>query len=148
MLLRAHLPKLGFAHTQLFLWLRFSPSVTANQQDLTPLTEICYKIQYVERNGRNRGDPWSLRQVGIYQKSSFESGRSIWIFAQLPNILRARLQQTLREAAEQDQSPMKFHAILFSVIGRNWTAYIEDLYSQVAELVSLAQSFRLSTEKT
>lgn len=144
MLSLAHISKLGFAHTQLLLWLRFSPSMTADRQDLTTLTEICYKIQYVERNKRNRGDPWSLRQVGIYQKSSLESGRSVWIFTRLPNILRARLQQNLTEAAGRDQSPMKFHAILISVIGRNWAAYIEDLYSQLADLVSLAQGIRPS----
>ena len=141
MLSRAHLPKVGFAHTKLFLWLISSPPVTVDMQDLITFTEICYKIQYVERNGRNRGDPWSLRQVGVYQKSSLESGRSIWIFARLPNILRARLQQNLREAVGRDQSPMKFHAILISVIGRNWAAYVEDLHLQLADLVSLAQDF-------
>ena len=144
MLSRAHLSIFGFAQTQLFLWLRFTPSMAADRQDLTTLTEVCYKIQYVERNGRDRGDPWSLRQVGIYQKLSSESGRSIWIFTRLPDILRVRLQQNLIEAAGRDQSPMKFHAVLITVLGRNWAAYIEDLYSQLADLVSLAQSFRPS----
>lgn len=47
------------------------------------------------------------------------------------------------DAARREQSPMKFHAILISVIGRNWAAYIEDLYLQLADLVSLAQDFRI-----
>ena len=41
--------------------------------------EICYTVGYVEPNERALGNPWSLRQCGLYHQLRFQQRTSCWI---------------------------------------------------------------------
>jgi hypothetical protein len=93
----------------------------------------------MERNGRNRGDPWSLRQTGVYQQATYNNCRSAWIFLQLSRSARVGLENVLRSQSShtsENESPMTLHALLLGVTIDNWAEYIQHLSTQLGELVS------------
>jgi hypothetical protein len=87
------------------------------------------------QNGRNRGDPWSLRQTGVYQKSDFSTGKSAWILMQLAVDTRAHLEERLTDRGISLQNPMQFHTLILLSTARSWTDYLEHLDAQLTELV-------------
>lgn len=94
----------------------------------------------MEKNGRNRGDPWSLRQTGVYQQATFNSHRSAWIFLQLSRSTKIVLENALRSQLKcfgQSDSPMTLHALLLGATVDNWGEYIQDLSTQLREVVSM-----------
>lgn len=113
---------------------------------LMPTSELCYIVQYVEENGRNRGDPWSLRQTGVYEQKDVETGKSVWIILQpssstqqcLEQGLQALVQDTL---GQNSSSPMLLHLIFLLATADNWVGYIKHLHSQADEMVSQTHHF-------
>lgn len=101
--------------------------------------EICYNLPYMAQNGRDRGDPWSLRQVGVYQRFCFEHRRSIWIFLQLSQQTRAWLIKMLDRdgASRAEEHSMVFHLVILSITSRGWNDYLEHLDALLAEYVSI-----------
>jgi hypothetical protein len=100
------------------------------------LLELSYLLQYVEENGRNHGDPWSLRQTGVYQQANIENRRSAWIFLQLPRSVRHRLETILRRSEVSTiGSLMRFHGVLLLDTVENWGKYIEYIHSQLRVVV-------------
>ena len=103
-------------------------------------SELSYIIQFMEKNGRNRGDPWSLRQTGVYQQATFHGNHSAWIFLQLSRPTRTALENALQGQSRclgESDSPMMLHALLLGVTADNWGAYIQDLSVQLREVVSM-----------
>lgn len=96
--------------------------------------EICYNLHYMAKNGRNRGDPWSLRQTGVYQKSYLSTGRSAWMLMQLAADTRIHLEEKLKSGGAPTQNLMQFHTLILLSTGRNWTDYLEHLDAQLTEL--------------
>lgn len=96
-------------------------------------------MQYMEKNNRRRGDPWSLRQSGVYQQISVSSRRSTWIILQPSNGVRAQLEQALESGLEQgregNESAIYFHVIFLSSMAGNWQEYLEYLHSQITVFV-------------
>lgn len=105
------------------------------------LYELCYIVQYVEKNGRDRGDPWSLRQTGVYEQVDIETGKSVWIILQPSSSTRQCLEQGL-QTLDQDtygrntSDPMLLHPIFLLATADNWVGYIKYLHSQADEMVS------------
>jgi hypothetical protein len=101
-------------------------------------SELSYLLQFMEKNGRNRGDPWSLRQTGVYQQATFDSDQSAWIFLQLSRSTRIVLENAfrsqLRRFSEND-SPMTLHGLLLEATVDNWGEYIQDLNAQLRDVV-------------
>ena len=100
--------------------------------------ELSYILQFVEKNGRNRGDPWSLRQTGIYQQATIKSHQSAWIFLQLSCSTRIILENALRSSSgcySDSDSPMTLHALLLGGTVDNWGEYIRDLSAQLRDMV-------------
>lgn len=97
-------------------------------------------MQYMEKNNRRKGDPWSLRQSGVYQQISVSSRRSTWIILQPSKGVRAQLEQALESSLEQGQegneSAIYFHVIFLSSMAGNWQEYLEYLHSQITVFVS------------
>ncbi|OCK78124.1 hypothetical protein K432DRAFT_444833 [Lepidopterella palustris CBS 459.81] len=94
-------------------------------------------IMFVEKNGRNRGDPWSLRQTGVYQQVTFDSRQSAWIFLQLSSSTRAALEKVLRSQPSspgENDSPMTLHALLLGTTVDNWDEYIQNLSTQLRDV--------------
>jgi len=102
-------------------------------------TEFCYSVKYVELNGRNRGDPWSVRQTAVYHQISIETKRSRWIILQPSESTRARLKSVLNDDYRQGRSGrsdcMIPHMVLLSTMVSNWQEYIEYLHSELLKLV-------------
>lgn len=108
--------------------------------------EVTYILQYVERNGRNRGDPWSLRQTGVYQQTTFDSHKSMWIFLQLSQSTKAALKEVLQNQPIYpcgSDSPMALHALLLGVTVHNWGDYIQSLSKQLMCVVRLVSLFQI-----
>jgi hypothetical protein len=106
---------------------------------LKSLAEFCYNLRYVEKNDRNRGNQWSLRQTGIYQRVDLKCHRSTWILLQPSNYARKRLEENLKHqkkgSCSFEENPMLLHILFLSAAESNWREYIADLQSQLDELV-------------
>jgi hypothetical protein len=111
----------------------------ASMYSLNNIAEFCYNLEYTELNGRTRGDPWSLRQCGVYQQICLKTHRSCWILLQVPNRARAKLDQALRSHSYKNSSrgvyPMVPHLIFISAMAANWQAYLQHLRSRLTTLV-------------
>ena len=116
-------------------WPRYSRSSIVVAKRLDQKGELCYNVHHVEKNGRNRGDPWSLRQIGIYHQINLTTRRSSWIFMQPPSIVRDVIFRTVKVDRFRE-NPMLLHIDILSSITKNWPYYIEDISSEVDELVS------------
>lgn len=107
--------------------------------DLNNIAEFCYNLEHTQLNGRNRGDPWSLRQCGIYQQICLTTRRSCWILLQVSNQAHSKLDQALRSYSHRNSSlgvhPMVPHLIFISAMAANWRAYLQHLRSKLTILV-------------
>jgi hypothetical protein len=105
--------------------------------------EFCYNLRYVERNGRNQGNPWSLRQTGVYHSYDRKSQKSIWIILQPSTFVLENIEHFVRSLTQDDflsrGAYILLHCFILSSMEKNWRDYIEDLQARLNNLVSLAQ---------
>lgn len=103
------------------------------------LVELCYNVQYMDKNNRNRGDPWSLRQWGIYQQCILSNHRTMWIIVQPPPDICDHIYQILDQNAANAQSSetcaAHIHLAFIALMARNWQEYLEYLQSELAFFV-------------
>ena len=102
--------------------------------------ELSYILQFTEKNGRNRGDPWSLRQTGVYQQATFRSHQSVWILLQLSQATRQILEKEVGSPSRylsKGDSPMALHALLLGASVDNWGDYVRDLSGHLSDIVSV-----------
>lgn len=124
-----------------------SPEDDRYGQFLTPLTivasllmssaEICYRIQYPVRNNRNRGDPFSMRQIGVCQKNDGPRN-STWIILQPSLEILNRLELTLKKSdfiSVHEKDPMSLHLIFLDFQSINWDDFVEHLRISLEPLV-------------
>ena len=105
--------------------------------------EICYNVHHMERNGRQQGNPWSLRQTGVYHRWGGNDSPCCFILLQPPQNTCSGLSDILRsvnaEEADTVEAFANIHnAILFSV-ARTWPDYIQYLSLSLDELVGRIQ---------
>jgi hypothetical protein len=93
----------------------------------------------VEKNGRNWGSPWSLRQTAVYQRFDIKSKKSAWILMQPSTHIRDWLENNLSGIDKLDESFMLLHLLFLSSMEENWTDYLDDLILQVNALVGRIQ---------
>ena len=104
---------------------------------LTDMAEICYRIQYPIRNNRNRGDPFSIRQIGIGHKFHGPQD-STWIILQPDSEVLSRLELAIDESeylSAQEEDPMSLHLIFLEYQSVNWNDYVEHLRETLEPLV-------------
>jgi hypothetical protein len=105
-------------------------------------TDIHYRLQYVVRNFRNRGDPFSLRQTGVYHKFSRDVDESVWIIlhpsADIQRRLRLALQNIPTECRKSN--PMLLHLVFISSTASGWDQYIEHLRLELESFVIMQLS--------
>lgn len=108
--------------------------------------EFCYNIRYFELNGRGRGNPWSLRQTGVYQKC-MSNERSVWLLLNYSNYLSDRVSAALAEESNLvgacAASPLVPHIFILSTAARNWDQYTENLGQKVMLFEEKAYSSRI-----
>ena len=114
--------------------------MTRNCTVLNLSGEICYNIKYVNRNGRPKGDPWSLRQIGVYEKHNLKTGQSLWIVIQPSERACRRFKEGLvaRSALHGSEcAVMLVHAALLIGASRDWGEYLEELNEEIQGMVCL-----------
>ena len=109
---------------------------------LIDIAEICYRIQYPIRNNRSRGDPFSMRQIGIGQKFHGPQD-STWIILQPGSEVLSRLELEIDKSkylSAQEDDPMSLHLIFLHYQSLNWNDYVEHLRVTLEPLVCLASA--------
>ncbi|KAI8932995.1 hypothetical protein NX059_009647 [Plenodomus lindquistii] len=91
--------------------------------------ELSYVVQYVEKNSRGRGDPWSIRQTGVYCQLDHTTHRTTWIFLQLSKSARVLLEQgiTTQDCRRMWKDPLWPHVLVLNATMINWGEYIQNL---------------------
>lgn len=97
--------------------------------------ETAYVVKQVEENGREEGDPWSIRQMGIYHKSDSSCG-DVFIILNPSFSLKQRLKH-LREFGSRPSSKA-LHTMILSCAMENWRFYITDLEGRYLRMVNYA----------
>ncbi|KAG6979696.1 hypothetical protein FocnCong_v010773 [Fusarium oxysporum f. sp. conglutinans] len=94
--------------------------------------EFCYNIRYFELNGRKRGNPWSLRQTGMYQNCVLRK-QSRWILLNYSTYIYDRVSEAFASAnvPHCGASTLVPHLFLLSAATRSWNLYIEALRHKV-----------------
>ena len=107
------------------------------------IIELCYNIRFFQRNGRTTGDPWSLRQVGVYQKHNGPRRCSVWIFISVGDTPQKALETAKKPGVfDFGQSPINssmFHGILLKTTAHEWQDYLQSLNAQLDLLVRITQ---------
>ncbi|KAK0929617.1 hypothetical protein LTR48_005638 [Friedmanniomyces endolithicus] len=88
--------------------------------------ELCYNVPHVERHGRDLRDPWSMRQTALWHQHSLNTDPARWIMLNVSTSTRTALDRFVASGNSQCCG-LALHAHLLAALGRNWTAYIEDL---------------------
>jgi hypothetical protein len=90
--------------------------------------ETCYTVRFFERNHRNTGDPWSLRQTGVYQRFDTATNNSVWTLIKPSHYLQVRLRDKLHTLARRPQlrpvRHMLLHLVIVSSTLEGWAEYI------------------------
>lgn len=98
--------------------------------------------RFIEQNGRNQGDPWSLRQTGVYQKIDFDTGYSSSVILQLSKSIRKQFGYVIADYVPgrtgQGIQMMQLHLLILTSTSDNWSEYIEHLHSVVKAVVCKA----------
>ncbi|CAI6290374.1 unnamed protein product [Periconia digitata] len=98
---------------------------------------IGYNIKYVARHGRALPkDPFSIREIGVYQHYSSQTGKCEWVFLQAPDQLKACLTRTFKccEATLPIKQHM-LHALVLLHVSDGWREYLAHLEEQFSGLV-------------
>ncbi|KAF2099469.1 hypothetical protein NA57DRAFT_74969 [Rhizodiscina lignyota] len=103
--------------------------------------EACYLAKQVEEHGRKEEDgvdvdPWSIRKMGVYHKSSSSSGDTFIILN--PSVTFRRRLTCMREHGGQI-SPQALHEMILSCSMENWRWYISDLEKRYFKMATKAQ---------
>ena len=98
--------------------------------------EICYNIRYPERNGREK-PAWSMRHTALPQVYDHESGLSRWVLVQPARRAKDRVRKLLQEGDVASNNPAILHLITFLATECDWREYLNELYEELIELVSL-----------
>ncbi|OJD40786.1 magnesium transport protein transmembrane region [Diplodia corticola] len=110
-----------------------------NQRD-SGVSEYCYLLKYVEKNGRaHLSDPWSIRQTAIYHRFVHRSDDHTFIILNSSASSRQRL---LRTKAETTLLPTwaDVHTLAASRASAQWRAYLNELEEKLEFLKSKAHN--------
>jgi hypothetical protein len=116
------------------IWLQWKLELA----DMHNVTELCYNIRHFERNNRARGDPWSLRQIGIYHNYDAEHQSSVWIILQPSVHIETHLINALQEIQRlgiPSEAQQYLHVFFFTSVEMNWKEYMESLRERLEILV-------------
>lgn len=85
----------------------------------------------MDLHGRNTQNPWSLREMCVYQQYDVERKQTKWILLQPPDRLTERIEGDRTIHA----NVLHLHILCMSVAESNWTSYINYLQMEVAREV-------------
>jgi hypothetical protein len=102
------------------------------------MTDIGYNIKYVAKHGRALpNDPFSIREIGVYQHFSSLTQQSNWVFLQSSDELKDRLRRAFQ--LSDSGFPAKqflLHSMVLLDVSENWREYLVYLEDEFSKLVS------------
>ncbi|KAL0631044.1 hypothetical protein Q9L58_010100, partial [Maublancomyces gigas] len=120
-----------------------TPSIPSKLIIETLSPESCYILRYVEQHQRpGRGNPWSVRQTGVYHKFEIPTQNNTWIFLQPCTRFIERLEQL-----NGMDCNFSVHLLLLSSSVGSWREYIDWLEEKFTELSGVAISSRLGNHQ-
>jgi hypothetical protein len=113
------------------------------------MTDIGYNIKYVAKHGRTfPKDPFSVREVGVYQHFSSANQQCNWVFLQASDQLKERLRRAFQSG--NDTQPIRqllFHSMVLLDVSEDWREYLSYLEEEFSKIVSWLCKRRMSTYK-
>ncbi|KAI2473463.1 hypothetical protein F4781DRAFT_192061 [Annulohypoxylon bovei var. microspora] len=107
--------------------------------------EVCYTLRFFEENHRGTGDPWSLRQTGIYQRVDYSKRTSRFILIQpslyIEKRLRCKLHGMKQINSARHLDLFLIHITFLYATLVNWQNYIT---TQASELETLEEKSTFS----
>ncbi|KAI9737189.1 MAG: hypothetical protein M1834_000782 [Cirrosporium novae-zelandiae] len=110
------------------------------------ILEIAYLFKYPEQNQypEEDGDPWSIRQTGVYHQLDTKAMKNIWIIIHPKKDAAARMQldnclKSPSESIEISRHPFLVHILLISTYVDNWRWYMAYYEEKLLILVRLMQ---------
>ncbi|CZR52532.1 uncharacterized protein PAC_02409 [Phialocephala subalpina] len=120
-----------FNHSDQAIW----GSLTVNNKDSS--YSIGYNVKYVARHGRTTPkDPFSIREVGVYQHYSSLTQKCSWVFLQASEQLQDRLRRTFQHC--DDTAPSNqflLHSMILLSLSEDWRDYLVYLEEEFSMLV-------------
>ncbi|PQE24618.1 Mg2+ transporter -like Zinc transport protein [Rutstroemia sp. NJR-2017a BVV2] len=101
---------------------------------------IGYNIKYVSRHGRKfPKDPFSIREVGVYQQFSSGSQTNSWVILQAPAPLQDRLRRALGNSNNTAPGQQfQLHPMILLCVSEDWRDYLSYLEEEFSLLVGLS----------
>ena len=109
--------------------------------------DIFYQFWYVEKNNRKHGDPWSVRQTGVYHRFSTtdpSKAENLWLLLHPMQNSKAQTRMGVATeklcAEEMAKDPLRLHVLIMSSYVDNWRWYLHDIKRQYLVLVYLEET--------
>lgn len=131
-------------------WGRFWPTLLSKFWDAS--IDICYLYRYVERNGRSPGNPWSIRQTGVYHRYSPTDVSNFWLLLHplVDSMAQKRLNKlysTQNSFVHLKANALGLHILLISSYSDNWRWYLKDLGIAFTKIVRSLPSVVVRSHK-
>ncbi|KAK6337823.1 hypothetical protein TWF696_001302 [Orbilia brochopaga] len=125
---------------------QISPSASAGGS----LSELSYVVRYVERHDRSPQNPWSVRQIGVYQQMIGDE-KSIWVLLQpSDNVyhgLRDVLENRATSSTDLQRNSCLLHLDVLESVTSSWGDYIEYSWAEADKLDDKACLSEMSFDK-
>ncbi|CAL3971963.1 unnamed protein product [Diplocarpon coronariae] len=108
--------------------------------------EVAYNFKYVACHGRESpdGDPFSVRETGIYHNFQADPAKSTWILLNPSGILSERLALAISEPeTSQPLGQFRFHPLIMSCLAEGWRDYVNHLEEKLADMMDCSFSSSL-----
>ena len=122
---------------------------TCSEIDWRP-AEFYYTVRHFEEHGRPElQDPWSLRQMAVYQRYYFSVKRSVWIMIQPFQSCQSKLwndSYRFFRISDDDMAipnPMSLHVQILCLTTSNWQWYFDTVRRKLSQFVSSSQTYYL-----
>ena len=94
----------------------------------------------MDLHGRNTQNPWSLREMCVYQQYDVETKQTRWILLQPPDPLIERIEgdRTIHANA------LNVHILCMTIAESNWTSYINYIRMEIDREVTDPETAYLS----
>jgi hypothetical protein len=106
-------------------------SISVNTPIIDGMTELAYILKYPENKAplSTGGEPWVIRQIGIYQKFNKLTGKSVWVLlccqpdSPAYKLVKKVLEERLSSVSAL-RYPVVLHLTLVSCYLYNWRDYM------------------------
>ncbi|KAF8537920.1 hypothetical protein BDD12DRAFT_911130 [Trichophaea hybrida] len=123
---------------------------SAGEHDFT--FECAYILRYPKLHDRPGSmDPWSVRQIGLYQKYTTLSKRGTYIILEPSSDLQRRLREVCKPGTHEVKDFLShwtsFHLLCLGSLEGNWQQYINFLHEQVESIDNVVRFSSLNPQR-